>query len=184
MTSVTESSPAALSPTRLPNANYRIAQNGNEQNGTHLLFPHFGKFIKKGKVLREMFTVGFNTMFHNRQQGFHKASYTRTATDIFHRAIHVVRTETTCQRASLSAYSGYWCLNNLRPSWSRRHPSWGGSCTHSTGANSAALATQNWQLLQDGGSHFLTVWFNRMSKQPLQHRAQQIILFSPGKDRK
>lgn len=63
------------------------------QSYTHFLFTHFGKFIKKGKVFCEMFTVWLNAMLHNRQESLHKTCHTRATADVFHRTIHVIRTE-------------------------------------------------------------------------------------------
>lgn len=71
------------------------------QSCTDLLFPHFGKFIKKGEVLCKMFTVRLNTMLHNGQQSLHKASHTGTTADVFPGAIHVVGTENTFHFASV-----------------------------------------------------------------------------------
>lgn len=71
--------------------NAQIPPTPQIQGYTHFLLSHFGKFIQKGKVLGEVFAVGFHAVLHDGQQGLHEARDARAAPDVLHWPIHVIR---------------------------------------------------------------------------------------------
>ena len=46
---------------------------------------------QEGRVLCEVFAVGLDSVLHDGQQSSDKACYTRTAANVLHRSVHVIR---------------------------------------------------------------------------------------------
>lgn len=60
----------------------------------HLFLPHLGELVQEGEVLRQVFAVGFDAVFHDGQEGLNEAGDAGAAADVLHRTVHVVRAAT------------------------------------------------------------------------------------------
>lgn len=57
----------------------------------HLFLSHLGELVQEGKVLGQVFAMGFHAMFHDGQEGLNKAGDAGAAADVLHRTVHVIR---------------------------------------------------------------------------------------------